>query len=231
MTDNHYRPPSSDIGPRGTGIADEHQDLAAFIGEKNTAYYLERFRRIDTGGRGGWHWPAFFFTSAWLLYRKMWLLALVYIIGLPILMVILSTLLALGGNEVLSEFMYMAYTAATFFVLPFFVNKAYYAKARSRIEKIHTSGLGNELCEQAIAKAGGTSMLGVLAFLVLPIGILAAIAIPAYQDYTIRAEVAEGRADALPAQERSTGIFGDAGDLPVSDAPLVLLPDAPGDGV
>ena len=56
----------------------------AAIGEKNADFYLSRFHHFDSNGvRPSWNWPAFFFTFYWLLYRKMGLFALVYVL-LPI---------------------------------------------------------------------------------------------------------------------------------------------------
>ena len=47
-------------------------DYEAAIGP-NAGYYLQRFEDFDAGGsKLGWHWPAFFATSGWFVYRKMW---------------------------------------------------------------------------------------------------------------------------------------------------------------
>src|SRR5690349_5563377 len=59
-----------------TAATPEQQKLADYelaVG-RNTDYYLPKFERFDNGeSKAGWHWPAFFFTSGWYLYRKMWL--------------------------------------------------------------------------------------------------------------------------------------------------------------
>jgi hypothetical protein len=54
----------------------------AVLGPKNQDYYLRQFARFDADGKvsATWHWPAFFVTFYWMLYRKMWLFALVYFI-------------------------------------------------------------------------------------------------------------------------------------------------------
>jgi type IV pilus assembly protein PilA len=56
------------------------------------------------------------------------------------------------------------------------------------------------------------------------IGILAAVAIPAYQDYTVRARVAEGLSlasgvKALVVESATNGVPSDAGTLPAKYAP------------
>ena len=57
-----------------------------------------------------------------------------------------------------------------------------------------------------------------LMIVVAIIGILAAIAIPAYQDYTIRAQVSEGINLSAGAKAAVTEYFQDVGDLPADNA-------------
>ncbi len=55
------------------------KDLADSVGS-NTAYYIPRFRRIATSGSGGWNWAAFLFGPYWLIYRKNYLLGILYFV-------------------------------------------------------------------------------------------------------------------------------------------------------
>ena len=66
-----------------------------------------------------------------------------------------------------------------------------------------------------------------LMIVVAIIGILAAIAIPAYQDYTIRAQVSEGLNLSGGAKAAVTEYFQDRGILPVDNATAGLA--APGE--
>lgn len=57
-----------------------------------------------------------------------------------------------------------------------------------------------------------------LMIVVAIIGILAAIAIPAYQDYTIRAQVTEGVNLMSGAKASATEVFNDTGEFPKSNS-------------
>jgi cell division septation protein DedD/ribosomal protein S27E len=70
-------------GPQAAGQTD--QPLAsvlyrALLGPVHTDHYLQQFARFDAAGRAGisWHWPAFFATLGWLLFRRMGVQALVF---------------------------------------------------------------------------------------------------------------------------------------------------------
>ncbi len=192
MSQDNYQPPQADITPSLSEDSVE-EDLAGFIGPKNTDYYLERYRRIQGGSSIGWHWPAFFLTSGWLLYRKMWLFALLYIVGMPIMVSMVMVLLGALFGETAGSTFYYAYVLSLFVVVPLFANKLYLSRALKYIERINASGFAEDRRRRFIEKSGGTSLVAALVLLIVPLsGILAAIAIPAYQDYTIRAQVAEG---------------------------------------
>ena len=218
MVEQNYQPPAADITPNLADSSAEG-DLMAFIGPKSTDYYIERFRRIEEGKSLSWHWPAFFLTSGWLLYRKMWLLALGYIIVLPLLATFLSAAVSAAVNDALGGFLYLAYVGATFLVIPWFASRVYHSRARARIDKINSFGYDERRRRRSIEAAGGTNIVAALLIMIIPIvGILAAIAIPAYQDYTIRAQISEGLALAAPAKVAVSEYYMAEGAFPYSNA-------------
>ena len=80
-------------------ISDEEY-YKTIIGPKNQDYYLRQFSRFDDEGKAGasWHWPAFFVSFYWLLYRKMWLNALMYFI-FPYLFLVLFGILGVAARR------------------------------------------------------------------------------------------------------------------------------------
>jgi Tfp pilus assembly protein PilE len=178
------------------------QAYAAIIGPKNQSFYLERFSRFDDQGKtnASWHWPAFFVTFYWLLYRKMWLNALIYFFLPAVLIFPLSFMIALVGGfseQTSALFSGIAYTLAVlgYFVLPpMYANALYYKHCKKKIDQIRAASPDYQRQLGEMSGRGGTSgivMILVLVFgVVFLIGMLAAIALPAYQDYTTRARMA-----------------------------------------
>lgn len=72
-----FRSPFVHYSPEETIGQHQAKDLAAIVGN-NSIYYLPRFRRIVDTGSGGWNWAAFIFAPYWLLYRKNYLLGIIY---------------------------------------------------------------------------------------------------------------------------------------------------------
>ena len=169
------------------------------IGPKNQDYYMRNFQRFDSDGKIGisWHWPAFFITFYWLLYRKMWLNALIYFLSPYLVMFLLGVIGIVAGNSAGAAigFIYITYLVGMFLLPPLYANALYYRHCRKKIAEVKVSSntLQRQLGELS-AKGGTSNVVLIIVFILVfigMIGILAAIAIPAYQDYVIRARLTE----------------------------------------
>jgi type IV pilus assembly protein PilA len=186
-------------------------DYETAIGQ-NADYYLPKFEEFDKGGSQlGWHWPAFFATSPWFCYRKMWGWGMGNVAWFwGILTFVAPISMGIAASSAGKENMNAALIKVgvvmgvlliiPWIVLPMYANSLYWRRINKVIRNVPAS-FRDQPDKRAgrIERNGGTgagAMIGVLvggAFLFLfVIGILAAIAIPAYQDYTIRGQVAEG---------------------------------------
>lgn len=182
-----------------TGTEDQKDEfLKAVIGPKNQSYYLRHFQRFSRDNKlsASWHWPAFFLSFYWFLYRKMWLAALVYFLLPYALFIPVGLIAAIAGGsagEAVTGLGYILYLLGVFVVLPLYANALYYRHCNKKIAeaKIVSKDPQRQLGE--LSAKGGTSGAALFVILLLPviaiIGILAAIALPAYQDYTTRANM------------------------------------------
>lgn len=169
---------------------------SAAIGSKNRDYYLQYFQRADVAGKPpvSWHWPAFFITLPWLLYRKMWAYAALYFF-IPLLVAIV-----IGVVEALAPRLGQALTATYYIAVligpPMYANALYYNHCRKLINQTAPGQENTQAQLGALSVRGGTSVVGIIVGLIIPfiavVGILAAIALPAYQDYVMRAKVMAG---------------------------------------
>ncbi|MDN8617125.1 DUF2628 domain-containing protein [Variovorax ginsengisoli] len=179
--------------PRAAASEEAREFYELAIGEKNRDYYLRRFEEFDREGtRLGWHWPAFFFTFWWLMYRKMWGKAALYfllpsIIGAAIGAVAITA----PGFAVLA---YCIYLLGLFVIPPLISNGGYYRHCQKLIASARHTSSNPQAQFALLARKGGTSNIALILLAIMAIGagigILAAIALPAYQDYTVRAKAA-----------------------------------------
>jgi type IV pilus assembly protein PilA len=193
--------------------------VAAAIGPRRTDYYLNKFARFGSGGGyASWNWPAFFVPLLWMLYRKMWGWAALYFFATPFLFGFLFGLLfAVLPESTAAAVGWAIYLGAVFIVLPMYANALYYHTVRRRIAEAQGFRVERRRQLERLWNMGGTSNAAWVVALFLPvpmIGILAAIAIPAYQDYTIRAQVAEGMNLAAAAKAAVAETFLNQGVVP-----------------
>lgn len=202
----------------------------AAIGPNNTDYYLSRFEAFHDGAGGGrWHWPAFFMTFWWLLYRKLWGWALLYFL-LPWIVLLPIGLAAGAMGAAGAAFvgaLWLLFVGATWFVPPLVANRLYYARCRHLINRQRGLARSREQLLAQVEARGGTSMVAAIVLGVVMvigvIGMLAAVALPAYNDYVKRARVAEALLTGKQAAQLVGDYYRRTGNLP---AQLEQLPTA-----
>jgi hypothetical protein len=178
------------------GVEDAYKVV---IGPKHQATYLAYFVKADSQGKPpiSWHWPAFFVTLYWLLYRKMWLPAFIYFLLPYLFLVPLSFIATAFGNsaETFVTVATLGYFALTFLLPPLYANAMYYRHCKKQIRLVQESSNNEQRQLGELTGRGGTSkvMLAIVAILGIFtfIGIAAAIALPAFQDYKTRAAMAD----------------------------------------
>ena len=185
--------------PAKTANIDVDELYKAVIGPKNQAAYLKYFHEADRLSKtpASWHWPAFFITFNWMLYRKMWGKSLIYFL-LPYLALIpMGIAGALFGknSEQFVGLAYLAFIAILFVLPPMYAKALYYKHCKNKIAQAQKSSPDIQRQLGELTGRGGTSNVVLIFVLIFGtisvIGILAAIALPAYQDYTVRAKLAE----------------------------------------
>lgn len=190
--------------------ADESAEFyRAIVGPKHQDYYLRHFQRFDARGKTGvsWHWPALFVTFYWFLYRKMWLSALIYFFLPYLVMIPLAIAAAIAGKsaDVVVGVGYILYLIGIFLLPALYANALYYNHCKEKIADIKASPYSYDRRLGELSGKGGTSVVPIVIFLPIVffavIGILAAIAVPAYQDYTIRARMTEAVTDGTKAAQ------------------------------
>ena len=225
QSDLIYRTPEAE-----TAVGPDSDDLyAAYVGEKKADYYGRRLMRFEAeGSMISWNWPAFFVTGWWLLYRKMWLNAALYWFALPIALSLLTGIITgVTGNPVLGVGLYYgSYFVIGFIVVPMLANWLYYKHVGKKVDKVSYMLSSDEHRAAELARIGGTSrsVAILIPAIIILIGILAAIAIPAYQDYTARAQVSEGLSLTGIVKAAAADRYEDTGTLSGTNASIGVAP-------
>lgn len=198
----------------------------AVIGSKNTDYYLKKFHKFDSMGKtsASWHWPAFLITFYWSLYRKMWRNALIYFVSPYLIGVPISILAAFGKNSLIitaiATLSYLIYVFGMLILPGMYGDALYYKHCKKLIEKVKASTPDPQRQLGELTGRGGTSgailWIFIMLFFVAFIGILAAIAIPAYQNYITRAKTAHAYQSGIEAAESVATYYAQHKALPLT---------------
>ena len=59
----------------------DEESVAAFVGGKNRSYYVMKWKAMqETGNKVSWNWSSFLFSTYWMLYRKMYVPAIIKLV-------------------------------------------------------------------------------------------------------------------------------------------------------
>lgn len=158
----------------------------AVIGPKNQDYYLRRFAKFDAAGKTSptWHWPAFFSTLNWLIFRKMWGLAL-WFASLTII-VALAVFgigkLTLNYSSTTQASLIVLFLLAVFVLPALYANAAYYRFCEKKITQALASDSGVQGASELLARQASSNrrwlVLALLNLLVLALVAGAASIVP-----------------------------------------------------
>lgn len=174
----------------------------AALGEKNLGYYLAMFQAFDEKGPGlhaSWNWASFFFTIPWALYRKMyvWFFAWWAVATVATIFGKVSELQQ--GVGILVLILWAGFSV--------FANSLYHGKIKARIAVAQKSTADASQVNRRLSSSAGVNTWVAYIFGAIPVlGIVLAIALPAYQDYSKRQAVAAAPVQA-PVPPETPGNF------------------------
>lgn len=201
------------------------QLFAEIVGPHRRDYYLKRFARYHQQGAAGltWHWPAFFCTLPWLLYRKLWGEAAIYFsLALLYGFSVASGLAraALGEGSAIASGMIGVLGFVLFWLLPaLLANAIYYRHCERQIRAVlgrheHPQRQLGELCGR-----GGTThpvALVLMAALLFGNGLIGAVVLPSAHDLQQKRRIAEILGFGQQMQQAIDAYYKEHGALPPS---------------
>ena len=192
----------------------------AAVGAKRADYYAPKFMRFDQPGasKASWNWPAFFVAFFWGLYRRMYGKSLLFCVVIPYALLIAFRLLfAFSHLPYPALLTLVASVVYSWVLIPMYANAFYHKAIVRRIKEVQ-SKVDDPAVQIAVLENGShTSTLAwvIVLFALVPVtGMLAAIAIPAYQDYTIRSQVSEGLMLSAPLERAIVASYAANGSWP-----------------
>ena len=139
-----------------TGITAELYRAA--IGPHGQDYYMRQFAKFDATGKPSisWHWPAYWATLNWLVYRKMWGWALAYaaaLLGLALVVFGVGKLL-FNYSDTVGLVMFLALLTGAFILPGLYANAWFYTYCNEKISSVLRSTHEiKEACEVLSAQA------------------------------------------------------------------------------
>ncbi len=140
----------------------DEETIRLFV-QKNADYYIAKWKIMAaSGSKISWNWSAFFFTSLWFGYRKMFLYAFLYL-----LLNVLSVVPLYGF------FLWLALWVG----VGMFGNYLYAKKTYEKLFVLRQAYPEEQDFKSTVAKEGGTSIFGIIVVIVIAIAIYVSLII------------------------------------------------------
>lgn len=130
----------------------------AAIGPRGEEYYLRQFIKFDAQGKtsASWHWPAYWSTLNWLIYRRMWGWALAYVAALLGLALVVFGVgkLAFNYSDTTGLLLFLLFLTTAFVLPGLYANAWYYTYCSEKISAaLRDTAEVKEACEVLAAQA------------------------------------------------------------------------------
>ena len=169
---NPYTTPYGGLSPDEEIDGISAKDLAIFVGE-NTQYYLPKFKEMKTTGKNTINWAAFLLEFMFLIYRKMYLLAVIVFL-VSNLVSFGAMFMITGGSfsaitpQMVNMITMMSYAVslATRFIVGFSFNRIYMNHCFKRIRQLKEQYPDEQEYYAHLTKKGAVSRKALIAVVV-----------------------------------------------------------------
>lgn len=138
-----------------------------FIGE-NVDYFVVRWLQIEEGKILSFNLGAFLFGMLWMIYRKMYVIAVLWLVVLSGLEFIENTLINVGMNSIV---IHLVFGLLPSFLTGVFGNWLYYKYASFKIQSLKAKYGGSDQFYWELENSGGVSFIAVLVGIAILFGI------------------------------------------------------------
>jgi Protein of unknown function (DUF2628) len=172
MEDNPYQAPEFTQEREIALTSLSEAEIRAFVG-RNAKYYLRKWSAPlgDFAQATGFNWAAFLLSGFWILYRRMYRVALIAfsIVAVPAVVTGIPEAAGLADQGTIKALNAVGNLCGFAFAIVCgnFGNAWYLAHTKRQIAQVRELGLAEEAYLRALARRGGTSFFGALGLFAL----------------------------------------------------------------
>jgi hypothetical protein len=205
---------NKETGTMESGATQNREALyRAAVGAKKADFYVPKFIRFDQSGASelSWNWPAFFVSFYWFPYRRMYetwaICSLLIPFGMGVATVFVAAFAGIRGGNL---FFAVAGLGYYFVAIPLLANSWYHKEVKQRIDQLRDKVPEIHAQVSVLENTSPTNNVVWIALVFIGfaiVGTLAPIAISAYRNYTVRAQVLETIPLAEPLESAAVAHF------------------------